>query len=72
MAPHAHIQKDTCTITMTTRDAEILVRLLCRVGGSPDGHRGTMDRILYALQDAGIQDPGIHAIPIAGAVDFQH
>ena len=47
------------TLTLTKYEAEALLRVCNRVGGSRTlSRRGAMDNILYALENVGVHDIG--------------
>lgn len=41
-------------LTLSAREADVLVAISAHVGGMPSGYRGDVDRISRALRDAGV------------------
>lgn len=54
-APKVEPRISKVTLEMTPVEAEALVVVLCKVGGTPDGPRGHINQILNALDKAGIK-----------------
>ena len=52
---------------LTEREARVLMRILWNVGGPPNGARGAADRILLALEAAGVEPA---PDPHEGSVSF--
>lgn len=46
-------------IELTPSQAWILRRLLSNVGGSTNGPRGEMDKLLWKLEDRGVEGPKV-------------
>lgn len=41
-------------LKLTDEEARVLIRILSKVGGDPDGMRGTMDNIFNELRNQGV------------------
>lgn len=49
---------ETVELSLTRKDAEVLTLITAVIGGSPEGLRGSSDRIHAALRSAGIREYG--------------
>ena len=49
---------ETVELSLTRNDAEVLMLITAVIGGSPEGLRGSSDRIRAALQSVGIREYG--------------
>ena len=59
MATATFSKIEIITLTLTKYEAETLLRVCNRVGGSHTlSRRGAMDNILYALENVGVHDIG--------------